>query len=58
MRSSTVIFLLQTDVTCDTLTQPASLTVQPGQCLTITCQVSDYVSSHWTHWIRQSAGKG
>ncbi|TWW69776.1 Ig heavy chain V region XIG14 [Takifugu flavidus] len=40
------------------LTQPASVTVQPGQRLTITCQVSYSVSSHHTHWIRQPAGKG
>uniref|UniRef100_A0A3Q4HN65 Ig-like domain-containing protein n=1 Tax=Neolamprologus brichardi TaxID=32507 RepID=A0A3Q4HN65_NEOBR len=38
------------------LTQPASLTVQPGQRLTITCQVS--YSGYWTAWIRQPAGKG
>ncbi|TWW54722.1 Ig heavy chain V region B1-8/186-2 [Takifugu flavidus] len=30
----------------------------PGQRLTITCQVSYSVSSYWTHWIRQPAGKG
>ncbi|TWW69693.1 Ig heavy chain V region 5A [Takifugu flavidus] len=40
------------------LTQPASVTVQPGQSLTITCQVSYSVSSHHTKWIRQPAGKG
>uniref|UniRef100_A0A3Q3NNJ8 Ig-like domain-containing protein n=1 Tax=Labrus bergylta TaxID=56723 RepID=A0A3Q3NNJ8_9LABR len=40
------------------LTQPASVTVQPGQRLTITCQVSYSVSSYWTAWIRQPAGKG
>uniref|UniRef100_A0A674P857 Ig-like domain-containing protein n=1 Tax=Takifugu rubripes TaxID=31033 RepID=A0A674P857_TAKRU len=40
------------------LTQPASVTVQPGQSLTITCQVSYSLSSYWTHWIRQPAGKG
>uniref|UniRef100_A0A3Q3ISH6 Ig-like domain-containing protein n=1 Tax=Monopterus albus TaxID=43700 RepID=A0A3Q3ISH6_MONAL len=40
------------------LTQPASVTVQPGQRLTITCQVSYSVSSYWTGWIRQPAGKG
>uniref|UniRef100_A0A671WQK1 Ig-like domain-containing protein n=1 Tax=Sparus aurata TaxID=8175 RepID=A0A671WQK1_SPAAU len=39
------------------LTQPASVTVQPGQRLTITCQVS-YSLSYWTAWIRQPAGKG
>uniref|UniRef100_A0A4W6EQD3 Ig-like domain-containing protein n=1 Tax=Lates calcarifer TaxID=8187 RepID=A0A4W6EQD3_LATCA len=35
-----------------------SLTVQPGQRLTITCQVSYSVSSYYTAWIRQPAGKG
>ncbi|TWW69705.1 Immunoglobulin heavy variable 3-30-3 [Takifugu flavidus] len=40
------------------LTQPASVTVQPGQRLTITCQVSYSVSSYATNWIRQPAGKG
>uniref|UniRef100_A0A3B4X873 Ig-like domain-containing protein n=1 Tax=Seriola lalandi dorsalis TaxID=1841481 RepID=A0A3B4X873_SERLL len=42
---------------CEQLTQPASVTVQPGQRLTITCQVSYSVSSHYTAWIRQPAGK-
>uniref|UniRef100_A0A087XV50 Ig-like domain-containing protein n=1 Tax=Poecilia formosa TaxID=48698 RepID=A0A087XV50_POEFO len=45
------------DVKCEQLTQPAALTVQPGQPLTISCQVS-YSLSSWTHWIRQPAGKG
>uniref|UniRef100_A0A3Q1HBS8 Ig-like domain-containing protein n=1 Tax=Anabas testudineus TaxID=64144 RepID=A0A3Q1HBS8_ANATE len=40
------------------LTQPASVTVQPGQRLTITCQVSYSVNSYATAWIRQPAGKG
>uniref|UniRef100_A0A3Q0RL08 Ig-like domain-containing protein n=1 Tax=Amphilophus citrinellus TaxID=61819 RepID=A0A3Q0RL08_AMPCI len=39
------------------LTQPASVTVQPGQRLTITCQVSYSLSSARTFWIRQTAGK-
>ncbi|XP_065820874.1 uncharacterized protein [Labrus bergylta] len=43
---------------CEQLTQPASVTVQPGQSLTITCQVSYSVSSYYTAWIRQPAGKG
>ncbi|XP_049416064.1 uncharacterized protein LOC125878734 [Epinephelus fuscoguttatus] len=45
-------------VKCEQLTQPASVTVQPGQRLTITCQVSYSVGSYWTAWIRQPAGKG
>uniref|UniRef100_A0A665UR33 Ig-like domain-containing protein n=1 Tax=Echeneis naucrates TaxID=173247 RepID=A0A665UR33_ECHNA len=40
------------------LTQPDSETVQPGQRLTITCQVSYSVSGYYTAWIRQPAGKG
>ena len=47
-----------TGVKCEQLTQPASVTVQPGQRLTITCQVSYSVSSYYTAWIRQPAGKG
>ena len=43
---------------CEQLTQPASVTVQPGQRLTITCQVSYSVSGYYTAWIRQPAGKG
>ncbi|CAJ1076830.1 Ig heavy chain V region 5A [Xyrichtys novacula] len=47
-------------VKCEQLTQPASVTVQTGQRLTITCQVSYSVSSggYYTAWIRQPAGKG
>uniref|UniRef100_A0A3Q3Q4T2 Ig-like domain-containing protein n=1 Tax=Monopterus albus TaxID=43700 RepID=A0A3Q3Q4T2_MONAL len=37
---------------------PASVTVQPGQRLTITCQVSYSMGSYHTAWIRQPAGKG
>ncbi|KAL7378366.1 hypothetical protein ABVT39_012502 [Epinephelus coioides] len=44
-------------VKCEQLTQPASVTVQPGQRLTITCQVSYSVGSYMTAWIRQPAGK-
>ncbi|XP_067426864.1 uncharacterized protein [Thunnus thynnus] len=44
-------------VKCEQLTQPASVTVQPGQRLTITCQVSYSVSGYYTAWIRQPAGK-
>ncbi|KAM3598109.1 uncharacterized protein V6R79_013562 [Siganus canaliculatus] len=44
-------------VKCFQLTQPAFVTVQPGQGLAITCQVSYSVSSHHTHWIRQPPGK-
>ncbi|XP_065820811.1 Ig heavy chain Mem5-like [Labrus bergylta] len=34
------------------------VTFQPGQSLTITCQVSYSVSGYYTAWIRQPAGKG
>uniref|UniRef100_A0A8C5BHW5 Ig-like domain-containing protein n=1 Tax=Gadus morhua TaxID=8049 RepID=A0A8C5BHW5_GADMO len=53
------VFLLSLSlisVNCEQLTQPESLTVQPGQPLTIRCQVSYSVSSSWTHWIRQPEG--
>ncbi|KAJ4932569.1 hypothetical protein JOQ06_010987 [Pogonophryne albipinna] len=56
-----VVFLLlsinSAGVKCEQLIQPASVTVQPGQRLTITCQVS-YSLGSWTAWIRQPAGKG
>uniref|UniRef100_A0AAY5KTX0 Ig-like domain-containing protein n=1 Tax=Esox lucius TaxID=8010 RepID=A0AAY5KTX0_ESOLU len=39
------------------LTQPPSMTIQPGQPLTISCKVSYSVGSYWTAWIRQPAGK-
>ncbi|KAM9843982.1 Ig heavy chain V region 5A [Aulostomus maculatus] len=45
-------------VKCEQLTQPASETVQPGQRLTITCQLSYSVSTYRTGWVRQPAGKG
>uniref|UniRef100_A0A096MAK4 Ig-like domain-containing protein n=1 Tax=Poecilia formosa TaxID=48698 RepID=A0A096MAK4_POEFO len=44
-------------VKCEQLTQPASVTLQPGQTLTISCQVSYSVRSYYTAWIRQPAGK-
>uniref|UniRef100_A0A3B3BQH5 Ig-like domain-containing protein n=1 Tax=Oryzias melastigma TaxID=30732 RepID=A0A3B3BQH5_ORYME len=45
-------------VKCEQLTQPDSVSLQPGQRLTITCQVSYSVSSYYTAWIRQPARKG
>ncbi|KAI5085839.1 hypothetical protein C0J45_23600 [Silurus meridionalis] len=39
------------------LTQPASMTVQPGQSLSINCKVSYSITSYHTVWIRQPAGK-
>ena len=47
-----------TGVNCLQLTQPESLTVRPGQPLTIRCQVSYSVSSYWTAWVRQPEGHG
>uniref|UniRef100_A0A087XV29 Ig-like domain-containing protein n=1 Tax=Poecilia formosa TaxID=48698 RepID=A0A087XV29_POEFO len=44
-------------VKCEQLTQPTSLTVQSGQTLSISCQVSYDLSSYHTSWIRQPAGK-
>uniref|UniRef100_H2M8E6 Ig-like domain-containing protein n=1 Tax=Oryzias latipes TaxID=8090 RepID=H2M8E6_ORYLA len=37
---------------------PVSESLQPGERLTITCQVSYSVGSYHTAWIRQPAGKG
>uniref|UniRef100_I3JA10 Ig-like domain-containing protein n=1 Tax=Oreochromis niloticus TaxID=8128 RepID=I3JA10_ORENI len=40
------------------LIRPESRAVQPGQSLTITCQVSGYsITSYPTAWIRQREGK-
>ncbi|XP_075879694.1 immunoglobulin mu heavy chain-like [Nelusetta ayraudi] len=59
MFSVALLLLLAADcVKCQTLTQPTSVTVQPGQRLTINCQVSYSLSSYGTNWIRQPAGKG
>ncbi|MEQ2305253.1 hypothetical protein AMECASPLE_035919 [Ameca splendens] len=45
-------------VKCEQLTQPASVSLQPGQRLIIRCQVSYDLNSYYTAWIRQPAGKG
>ncbi|KAI4900308.1 hypothetical protein NFI96_009493 [Prochilodus magdalenae] len=42
---------------CYELTQPGSMVVPPGQTLTIDCKVSYSVTSEWTGWICQPAGK-
>ncbi|KAK3506146.1 hypothetical protein QTP70_019452 [Hemibagrus guttatus] len=49
--------LIVPDVHGEELTQPASMTVQPGQRLSIHCKVSYSVTSYHTAWIRQPAGK-
>ncbi|MEQ2287856.1 hypothetical protein AMECASPLE_016961 [Ameca splendens] len=46
-----------TGVKCEQLTQPASVIVQPGQSLTISCQVSYSLNSYYTAWIRQPVGE-
>ncbi|KAL7861204.1 hypothetical protein AOLI_G00175530 [Acnodon oligacanthus] len=57
---STSLLLLLAAASCVysyELTQPDSKVVRPGQSLTIDCKVSYSVSSEWTAWIRQPAGK-
>uniref|UniRef100_A0A3Q3GG58 Ig-like domain-containing protein n=1 Tax=Labrus bergylta TaxID=56723 RepID=A0A3Q3GG58_9LABR len=53
---------VSTGVHCIDLITPGSMVVQPGQSLTLTCQVSGYSltdDSYATGWIRQPApGKG
>uniref|UniRef100_A0A4W5MQ38 Ig-like domain-containing protein n=1 Tax=Hucho hucho TaxID=62062 RepID=A0A4W5MQ38_9TELE len=49
-----------TGVFCQTeLTQPGSMTLKPGQPLTLSCKVSGYsvTSTYCTAWIQQTAGK-
>ena len=48
--------LFSTGVNSEQLTQPESLTLRPGQPLTIRCQVSYAVSRYYTAWIRQPEG--
>uniref|UniRef100_A0A3Q4MH57 Ig-like domain-containing protein n=1 Tax=Neolamprologus brichardi TaxID=32507 RepID=A0A3Q4MH57_NEOBR len=52
-----LLLLAAGSVNCEQLTQPPSVILQPGQRLTITCQVS-YSLGYYTAWIRQPAGKG
>ncbi|KAL2101413.1 hypothetical protein ACEWY4_003174 [Coilia grayii] len=60
MSLSALLLLLAatSSVHSEQLTQPASVTLQPGQTLTINCQVSYSVTSYSTAWIRQPSGKG
>uniref|UniRef100_A0A3Q2P5Y8 Ig-like domain-containing protein n=1 Tax=Fundulus heteroclitus TaxID=8078 RepID=A0A3Q2P5Y8_FUNHE len=53
-----LLLLAAGSVKGEQLTQPASVTVQPGQRLTISCQVSYSMSTYATAWIRQPDGKG
>ena len=55
-----MLISLSTGVYSIDLIQPDSMVVQPGQSLTITCQVSGYSltdNSYATGWIRQREGK-
>ena len=55
-----MLLCVSTGVNSIDLIQPDSMVVQPGQPLTITCQVSGYSltdSSYATGWIRQCEGK-
>ena len=55
-----MLICVSTGVYSIDLIQPDSMVVQPGQSLTITCQVSGYSltdSSYATGWIRQREGK-
>ena len=55
-----MLISLSTGVYSIDLIQPDSMVVQPGQSLTITCQLSGYSltdNSYATGWIRQREGK-
>ena len=55
-----MLISLSTGVYSIDLIQPDSMVVQPGQSLTITCQVSGYSltdDNYATGWIRQREGK-
>ncbi|XP_015259271.1 PREDICTED: CD276 antigen-like [Cyprinodon variegatus] len=54
----TFIQLKVYEVSIETLTQPASEALQPGQRLTIRCQVSYSFDDYYGAWIRHPAGKG
>uniref|UniRef100_A0A8C5AB88 Ig-like domain-containing protein n=1 Tax=Gadus morhua TaxID=8049 RepID=A0A8C5AB88_GADMO len=58
MQNGLWVLLLSLCVNSEQLTQPESLTVRPGQSLTIRCQVSYSVSSRYIAWIRQPEGHG
>uniref|UniRef100_A0AAR2IN34 Ig-like domain-containing protein n=1 Tax=Pygocentrus nattereri TaxID=42514 RepID=A0AAR2IN34_PYGNA len=51
------LLALRRCVQCFELTQPGSMVVRPGQSLTIDCKVSYSVTSYYSAWIRQPAGK-
>uniref|UniRef100_A0AAV2KJY9 Ig-like domain-containing protein n=2 Tax=Knipowitschia caucasica TaxID=637954 RepID=A0AAV2KJY9_KNICA len=61
MMLSVALLLLLAAGSCvksETLTQVASVTVQPGHTLSLPCNVSYSLGSYFTAWIRQQAGKG
>ena len=51
------LYFWSTGVHCEELTQPGSMVVRPDQSLTINCKVSYSVTSYYSAWIRQPAGK-
>ncbi|MED6275107.1 hypothetical protein CHARACLAT_023089 [Characodon lateralis] len=53
-----LLLLAAAYVKCHQLTQPSSLTLQPGDLLTLNCQVCYSVNDTRTNWIRQPVGKG
>uniref|UniRef100_A0A3Q3EKE7 Ig-like domain-containing protein n=1 Tax=Labrus bergylta TaxID=56723 RepID=A0A3Q3EKE7_9LABR len=60
MMMEIMMICVSTGVHCIDLITPGSMVVQPGQSLTLTCQVSGYSltdNSYATGWIRQREGK-
>ncbi|XP_057717636.1 Ig heavy chain V region [Corythoichthys intestinalis] len=53
-----ILLAAASSVKGETLTQPASRTLRPGEVLNIDCQVSYSLGSYYTAWVRQPPGKG